>query len=442
MKPMKITCPNYVHTILETLHQAGFQAYIVGGCVRDELLGICPKDYDVTTNARPEQVQALFAHTLPTGLKHGTVTILSDSPVEVTTFRQEKEYSDHRHPDHVAFVDSLKEDLARRDFTINAMAYDPNIGLIDPFGGQQDLQDHIIRAVGDPYQRFHEDALRMLRAHRFAARFHFQIEDQTKQAIETLHADIRYVSVERIRHELVEILEYNPYEIENMTSLLSHWMPELESCRTCPQQTPYHDTNVLHHILRAVRLLKPFDETLAWALLFHDLAKPACHTNTDGIDHFKGHPKASAKIAKRVCADFKMTNHQKKVIPLLVEYHDEKMNDPIRFIRKFRVRMHWSDALLKQLFIVKRCDILAHSAYGRQTITKLERLEAVYQDCTRPMDYSDLAMNGKDIVANTNLSGKDISMALQAGLEYAFDHPEKNHKEDLLHYIETRKTWK
>lgn len=439
---MKILCPDYVKNILDTFHQAGFQAYIVGGCVRDALLNLTPKDYDVTTNAKPEQVQALFERTIPTGIAHGTITILSDQPVEVTTFRQESMYSDHRHPDHVAFVNDLTEDLARRDFTINAMAYDPKTGLIDPFGGQADLKAQRIRAVGNPYQRFQEDALRMLRAHRFAARFHFQIETQTEKAIQQLHEDIQYVSVERVRHEVLEILRSNPYEIENMTLLLSHWMPELESCRTCLQQTPYHDTNVLHHILRAVKLLDPFDETLAWTLLFHDLGKPACHTTKNGIDHFKGHPAKSAEIASRICKEFKMTNTQKKVIPLLVRYHDEKMKDPLAFIRKFRIEKHWSDAWIKQLFIVKYCDIMAHSVYGQQTIKKLETLEDCYQGCDRPMEYSQLAINGKDIVENTNLSGKDIANALQACLEYAFDHPEKNHKTDLFVYIESRYPWK
>ncbi|MDY3036426.1 MAG: HD domain-containing protein [Absicoccus sp.] len=439
---MKILCPNYVKTILDTFHQAGFQAYIVGGCVRDSLLNKVPHDYDVTTNAKPEQVQALFERTIPTGIDHGTITVMSECPVEVTTFRQESMYSDHRHPDHVAFVNDLIEDLARRDFTINAMAYDPILGLVDPFGGQTDLEKHIIRAVGNPYERFHEDALRMLRAHRFAARFHFQIETQTKKAIQQLHKDIQYVSVERVRHEILEILAANPYEIENMTLLLSHWMPELQSCRTCLQQTPYHDTNVLHHILRAIKLLDPFDETLAWTLLFHDLGKPACHTNKNGIDHFKGHPAISAEIACRICKDLKMTNAQQKIIPALVYYHDEKMKDPLAFIRKFRIQKHWSDAWIRQLFIVKHCDIMAHSAYGQQTIKQLEALEIGYETCNRPMDLAHLAIHGKDILENTPLSGKQIADALQACLEYAFDHPEKNHKEDLLLYIESRPAWK
>lgn len=439
---MKIFCPNYVKTILDTLHQAGFQAYMVGGCVRDSLLHKVPHDYDVTTNARPEQVQALFERTIPTGIDHGTITVMSEYPVEVTTFRQESMYSDHRHPDHVAFVNDLIEDLARRDFTINAMAYDPSLGLVDPFGGQTDLEKHIIRAVGDPYERFHEDALRMLRAHRFAARFHFQIEKQTKKAIQQLHKDMQYVSVERVRHEILEILAANPYEIENMTLLLSHWMPELESCRTCLQQTPYHDTNVLHHILRAIKLLDPFDETLAWTLLFHDLGKPACHTHKNGIDHFKGHPAISAEIARRICKDLKMTNAQKKIIPALVSYHDETMKDPLAFIRKFRIKKHWSDAWIRQLFIVKHCDIMAHSVYGQQTIKQLKALETCYETCNRPMDLAHLAIHGKDVLKNTSLSGKQIADALQACLEYAFDHPEKNHKEDLLLYIESRQAWK
>ena len=196
--------PHYITDIIGTLEKAGYEAYVVGGCVRDALLELKPKDYDIATNALPETVLQLFSHTIPTGLKHGTVTVVSEQLVEITTYRTDSQYTDHRHPDAVSFVRSIKEDLARRDFTINAMAYHPQRGLYDPFDGQTDLKNGIIRCVGDPLRRFEEDALRMLRAHRFAARYHFQIEQSTKQAMEQKASLISCVSVERIRKEVID----------------------------------------------------------------------------------------------------------------------------------------------------------------------------------------------------------------------------------------------
>lgn len=431
----RMDLPNYVSNILSSLNDHGFQAFVVGGCVRDALLGIEPSDYDITTNALPDQVETIFSHTIPTGKKHGTITILTDTNmVEVTTYRIEADYQDHRHPNSVQFVDDLVQDLARRDFTINAMAYHPEVGLVDPFGGQSDLEKGLIRAVGDANKRFEEDALRMLRAHRFASRYHFQIEAKTLSAIQACTPYITSISVERIRSELTKILAYNPYEIKNMTQLLSHWMPELEACRTCTQTTPYHDTNVLHHILRACALLPTFDETLAYALLMHDLAKPACKTTKDGKDHFKGHPVLGYTIAKRICHDFKLTNVQKRTIPNLVLYHDEKCSDPLAFIAKMRIERGFDDAFMQQLLLVKYCDIMAHSAYGQRTIVKWKKLKEVYADCQemRPMAITDLAINGRDVFLATNCEKAQIKPILKEILLDCFYHPQKNQSEDLL----------
>ncbi|MBB5182574.1 CCA tRNA nucleotidyltransferase [Catenisphaera adipataccumulans] len=434
--------PQYIRSIIKQLNTAGYQAYVVGGSVRDALLGKKPHDYDVTTDARPEQIINLFDHTAPTGIKHGTVTVLSEQPVEVTTFRTESQYHDHRHPDHVAFVSNLKEDLARRDFTVNAMAYHPQSGLIDPFGGQEDLKKKQIRCVGDPRQRFEEDALRLMRAHRFAAQLDFTIEEETAKAIEECANTICYVSVERIREELFKILRYNAYEIENMTKLLSNWMPELETCKACEQNTPWHNANVLHHILASVTYLNPFDETLALTLLCHDLGKPACKTTVDGIDHFKGHPLVSAQIAKRICRDLKCTRRQQEVIPLLVRYHDVKMKDPLGVVFRFRVQYQWDDERMQQLLEVKRCDLMAHSEFGRRSLRLLDRLKEVYQECLeqRPMTLQELAIDGSD-VSRAGFQGKEIRNVLQNCLEYCFYHPDQNNREFLLPYIE-QDPWK
>lgn len=437
--------PKYILDIIDTLNQNGYEAYVVGGCVRDYLMHKEPHDYDICTQARPEEILNLFDHTIPTGMKHGTISILSETLVEVTTFRTESQYTDHRHPDQVEFVTNIEQDLARRDFTINAMAYHPEKGLVDPYHGQEDLENRMIRCVGNPEERFQEDALRMIRAHRFAATLNFKIEKHTLEAIQYLAPTIEYVSIERIRSELIRILEKNPYEIENMTELLSKWMPELKQCQDCEQNTPWHDANVLHHILKSVTYLIPFDETLAFTLLFHDLGKPMCKNTMNGIDHFKGHPEAGYEISKRICRDLKLTNQQRHDIPLLVKYHDVDMKgkNPLKVIYTLRVQNHWSDDLFKKLIQVKYCDIMAHSVYGRQSLSVLDALKNVYEDClkNRPMELSDLAITGQAVI-QCGFKGKDIQRVLQNCLEYAFYHPEKNEKLALLEYIEEDGLWK
>ncbi|MBP3853060.1 MAG: CCA tRNA nucleotidyltransferase [Erysipelotrichaceae bacterium] len=432
--------PKEIQTILDTIESHGFQAYLVGGCVRDFLLGQTPSDYDVATDAHPQQIMECFDRCIPTGLPHGTVTVLAGQPVEVTTFRQETEYADHRHPNAVHFVSRIQDDLARRDFTINAMAYHPKQGLVDPFGGKEDLETGIIRCVGEARQRFEEDALRLLRAHRFAARFHFQIEEQTAQAMQACQDLIRYVSVERIRQEVMLTLQADPYQLEQMTGLLKPWIPELEACLHCEQNTKYHDTNVLHHTCRALKLLEPYEETLAYVLLIHDLAKPACKTHTDGQDHFKGHPKAGMEIAQRLCREWKLTRQQQKWIPLLVRYHDSRIREKDKFIKDFCIKYHWPDQQIRNLFKVKHCDILAHSPLGQKSIEDLKELEQAYEQAkqTRPLSFGDLAINGQDVVQE-GLQGAEVQLALQDCLEYMFDHPEQNTKEGCLARIRQKK---
>ncbi len=425
--------PEYIIKIMDKFEHSGYQSYVVGGCVRDALLHREPNDYDMTTNAFPEDIERLFTHTIPTGKKHGTITVCMDGHfVEVTTFRQEFDYSDHRHPDRVAFVSDVKEDLTRRDFTVNAMAYSPKTGLLDYFGGQEDMERHLIRCVGDPKQRFEEDALRMLRAFRFAAKLHYTIEPNTLEAIHMHTKLIECVSVERVRSELVQIMRDDPFQIRNMTRLLSKWIPELEACLFCEQNTPWHHANVLDHTLEAISYLEPFDETLAYTLLIHDLAKPQCKTTKNGIDHFKGHPDVGANIAKRICRDFKLTKEQRKIIPLLVKFHDYR-DQPIKMIRFLCIDQGWNQSRMEQLFEVKRCDILAHAKKGRDTLYLLERLKEVYADCLmyRPMTLAQLDISAKDL----DVKGKAIGDYLHACLLYAFDHPDQNKKEILLERV-------
>lgn len=432
--------PQPILRIINTLNQNGYACYVVGGAVRDHLLSRPVSDYDLCTNAHPEEVQLLFPHSIPTGIKHGTITIFEEGmKVECTTFRKEEKYSDHRHPDTVQFVSSLEEDLARRDFTINAIAYHPKEGIIDPMDGLKDINHKKIRAIHDPSRRFQEDALRMIRAHRFAAKLHFQIEEKSVQAIEEQADLIQDVAVERIVKEINEILKEDPFELVNMFSLLDPWIPELRICFQCEQHSPYHTTNVLEHILMAISYLEPFDPVIAWALLLHDLGKPASKTtDAQGQDHFYGHPKKSMIIAKRILDVLKFSNKDKRDIVDLVLYHDDVRKPSLKWLYKYRILLGWDDHKMEQLFQVQFCDIMAHSKKGRERLQLLEQMRSFYQEekNKRPLSLKQLAIKGNEVIEWTGAQGKAIQKVLQACLDYAFYHPQKNTKEDLKNFLE------
>lgn len=425
--------PEAVRKVMQTLQEHGYEAFLVGGCVRDFLLGKKPKDYDIATSARPEQVQNMFAHTVPTGIAHGTVLVVEDGvPVEVTTFRQDGRYEDHRHPDAVHFVSTIEEDLSRRDFTVNAMAWNPARGLIDPFGGQQDLQDKKIRAVGDPDTRFQEDALRMIRAWRFAARLGFDIEETTLQALKRNERLIDDVAVERITPEFEEILRTNPQVIDQMTGLMKKWLPELDLMLHTDQNSPYHYTDVLHHTLDALSQVPVKDPEVLWALLLHDTGKPASKTTDENGDHFKKHPAVSARIARRVVRDLKMNRRMQKDIPDLVLYHDAFYAPKPANLYKVMVERGWDEEKLNRLFAVQTGDILAHTSHER-----MNQLHAFRQYCQqekkrRPFDLKDVRISGDDIVRHTSLKGAQIGAALHQLHKIAFYDPEKNTHEILL----------
>lgn len=442
---MSMKIPRPIQIVIDHLNENGYEAYLVGGCVRDALLQKDCHDYDITTNARPSQIQALFTTTIPTGIAHGTVTIvIEEMMVEVTTYRTESEYKDHRHPDQVQFVNSLQEDLARRDFTINAMAYHPKEGLIDFFHGQEDLAQKKIRCVGNPETRFEEDALRMLRAHRFAAQLGFTIEKQTLKTINDHPEWITYVASERIVKELSKIMRYDPYEIENMTEMMSYFMPELKQAKACEQNSPWHDATVLHHTLRALRLMTPFDETVAFALLFHDLGKMSTKTTVDGRDHFYHHQVESAKLAKTYCEKLKLSNLQKKQIIDLVACHDDSLSATLKNVYRYRIELGFDDSFMKLLMEVKRCDILAHSPLGQKTIQKWKDFDQFYQKCIqeRPLCLKDLCITGKDILEWTSLQGALIQKALNACLQLCFYSPNMNQRAHLQLFVKrNQKEW-
>lgn len=425
--------PSSVKKIIQTLKEAGFQADLVGGCVRDILLGRMPHDFDVTTSAKPDQVLELFDHAIPTGIAHGTITVIEgDEQVEVTTFRSEGEYKDHRHPDSVSFVLSIEEDLARRDFTINAMAWDDQKGLIDPFNGCQDLQDGILRAVRDPFERMNEDALRMFRAFRFAGRYGFEIESKTREAIDALYPLAQDLPVERIVPEVEEILAYSPQILDQMTLLLSPWIPQLDVCLHTEQNSVYHYTDVLHHTLDALSALQDKSPVCLWTLLLHDLGKPAVKKTYDGRDHFKKHEIESAKIVENIVQVLKLPKKMADEIIKLVKLHDTFF-DPVP--ENF-YRLHVTEGLnalqTKHLFAVQYGDIMAHTQHDR-----LKRLQTYAEyDRSRkailPMRISDLEVNGNDLNKKFGITGKAIGDTLQELLHRAILADRETSREEQL----------
>lgn len=427
--------------------KAGYDAYAVGGCVRDSLLGRTPQDWDITTSARPQTVKELFAHTVDTGIRHGTVTVLlCHNGYEVTTYRIDGEYEDGRHPKSVTFTGELKEDLKRRDFTINAMAYNEEEGLIDAFGGRQDLEKGIIRCVGDPKDRFCEDALRMLRAVRFAAQLGFTIEEETGAAIHALSAAIAKVSAERIQMELVKLLvSAHPEEISAAyeLGLTKVFLPEFDRMMETKQHSIHHCYTVGEHTIHTMQKI-PADKVLRLTMLLHDVAKPLCMTeDEEGWNHFKGHPQEGAKIAGEILRRLKFDNDTRTKVCHLIRYHDDRPALNPRNVRRAMSRIGAEN--MQDLFAVKRADTFGQSDYRReeklQYITDYETLFHEIQKNEQCVTKKDLAVDGRDLIAIGMQPGKEIGRMLDTLLEYVLDDPALNTKEklsELAHKLDSR----
>ena len=323
---MRLQLPAAVNMIIDVLQAHGYEGFAVGGCVRDSVLNRTPDDWDITTSATPYQVKELFSKTVDTGLQHGTVTVMVHGVgYEVTTYRIDGEYEDGRHPKEVQFTSNLTEDLKRRDFTINAMAYSKDRGLIDEFGGMNDLQRKIIRCVGDPWQRFGEDALRILRAVRFAAQLGFEIEENTKKAIVELAPTLSKISAERIQTETVKLLMSDRPEMWRSVydlGITRIIMPEFDAIMETPQNTPHHMYNVGEHTLKALSLTEK-DRILRLTMLLHDIGKASMRTtDANGVDHFKGHGPAGKEIAKKILRRLKFDNDTIAQVTHLIYWHD------------------------------------------------------------------------------------------------------------------------
>ena len=443
---MKIALPEKVSFIINTLMRAGYEAYAVGGCVRDVMLNRTPMDWDITTSAKPHEVKQLFGHTIDTGILHGTVTVmLEQEGFEVTTYRIDGEYEDARHPKEVSFTSDLLEDLKRRDFTINAMAYNDAQGLVDAFDGVGDLKRGIIRCVGRATERFSEDALRMLRAVRFSAQLGFVLEEETRAAIVELAPNIAKVSAERIQMELVKLLTSNhPEEICTAyeTGLTAVFLPEFDRMMETAQNNPHHCYTVGEHTLMALQGVEA-DKVLRLTMLLHDVAKPVCHTTDEnGIDHFYGHPQKGSEMARMILRRLKFDNDTTDRVSALVRWHDDNPELSPESVRRAISRIGLER--YPALFAVKRADTLAQSTYCREEkLTYLDAYEALYHEVMEKqqcLTIKQLAVTGSDLIEAGMQPGKEIGSVLKQLLELVLEAPELNTKEKLLKQVHNLRT--
>ena len=435
---MSILIPQKVQFILDTLQKQKHQAFVVGGCVRDSILGKAPGDWDIATDAVPKEIKQLFSKTIDTGIKHGTVTIILDgSSYEVTTYRVDGEYLDFRKPESVTFTSSIEEDLSRRDLTINAIAYNPLMGIVDPFGGIVDIEAGIIRTVGDPDKRFREDALRMLRAVRFSAQLGFTIDESTLKSIEKNCQLIENISSERIRDELTKILlSDNPFCFSLLmdTKLIKYTLPEFEPCFHTVQNNPYHAYDVAMHTLHSAANIEK-NRVLRWAMLFHDIGKPGMKsTDEKGIDHFYNHQQLSAKLSKTAMLRLRFDNKSMDRILLLVRCHDMQVKTEYKSVRKAMFKV--GEEVFEDLLKVMEADKKAQNPKLLQERTeKFKRLWEIYRDirekgqCT---SLKSLAVNGDDLLALGIKPGKKMKELLNNLLEKVIEEPQLNNRETLL----------
>lgn len=435
---MQIQLPAKVHKIIDTLETAGYEAYAVGGCVRDSILGRKPDDWDITTSAKPEETKSLFPRTIDTGIRHGTVTVMLDKEgFEVTTYRIDGDYEDGRHPNNVTFTTSLEEDLRRRDFTINAMAYNESRGLVDLYGGLADMEAGVIRCVGDARERFTEDALRMMRAIRFSAQLGYRIDEDTQAAITALAPNLQKISAERIRTELVKLV-VSPHpdhlRIAYETGITSQILPELDLCMETPQNNPHHCYTVGEHILHSMLAVEA-DKVLRLGMLFHDIGKPQTMTvDEEGITHNKNHPAVGAEMTREILRRLKFDNDTTDKVTKLVLYHDQEIAATKAGVRRALNRM--GGEIFAMMFAVRRADMGAQSDYQReekmQSLAYIERLYREVKEQGDAVSLKDLAITGSDLIAQGMKPGKQVGAVLQELLNRVLEDPSCNTQEKLL----------
>lgn len=469
---MNMNLPVAVAGIIERLEELGHEAFAVGGCVRDTILGREPEDWDITTSAKPMEIKKAFARTIDTGIQHGTVTVMIDHVgYEVTTYRIDGEYEDNRHPAQVEFTTNLCRDLERRDFTINAMAYNKSQGLVDEFDGIGDLERGVIRCVGDPDRRFDEDALRMLRAVRFSGQLGFAIEKNTRRAIVERAHHLEHISAERIRVELTKLLvskDAGQLREAVATGMTKIFLPELDRIMPVEQKNPHHIATVGEHSIHSIEMMncffgKIFRQQAEWenvpekvrclgeelaagcsekehtalcmTMLLHDVAKPDCMTvDEEGIGHFYGHPRMGEKTAGRILRRLTFDNETTDLVKRLIRWHDDRIEPSLKAVRKAAAKR--GRDIMPLLFLVRFADILAQNP--EEAETKLEEVLAVkkvYQEVLEteaPLSLKELAVTGRDLMELGMEPGPQIGEILKMLLEEVLEEPERNIRETLL----------
>ena len=435
---MEIKMPYEVETAISSLEEKGFEAYIVGGCVRDCIMGKTPADWDITTSALPEEIESVFKDykTILTGAKHGTVTVIINSfHLEITTFRTDGSYSDSRHPDYVLFTKSLKEDLARRDFTMNALAYNPKTGIVDYFGGISDIENMIIRCVGDSDTRFSEDALRIMRAIRFASVLSFTIEEKTRLSIHKNAFLLDNIAKERIAIEFNKLLlgDYVEKILHEYKDIIAIFIPEILPCFDFDQRNFHHHLDVWRHIVLAVAS-SPKLIYVRLAMLFHDIAKPSClRFDSRGIGHFSGHQQKGAEIAETVLKRLKYDTATIKIVTFLVRYHDTPLPADKIEIKKWL--MKYQKTLVQLLYEVKIADNLSKNRNFPARLVEAKEGRAILRKIIKNdecFSLSQLDIKGDDLIKVGFPKNPEIGDILDRLLLAVIEEKCENKKQELL----------
>lgn len=435
-----IDIPDGANLLIHTLQDNGHSAYVVGGCVRDSILGREPHDWDICTSATPEQMLEVFKgrRVIETGLQHGTITVVVDKiPYEITTYRIDGDYSDNRRPDSVTFTDNLIEDLKRRDFTINAMAYNDTQGLVDPFGGTDDIKYGKIQCVGSAKDRFNEDALRILRAIRFASQLEFSIEPETDWQIHQLYKNLENISVERINSEFCKIASFDNFCVELLLykDVFSLFIPELKDMIDFPQNNPWHIYDVFNHTVHAVAECESKDLITRLAVFFHDFGKPHSYQDgEDGIRHFKGHAKVSAEMTDNIMKRLRFDNDTRNKVVELVQYHDATFSAGKKYVKKWLNKI--GEEQFRRLLKLKEADNKAQNLErSNERIGELYEIESLIDEVLKEQEcfsLKDLAVKGKDLINIGYKPGRALGAALRGLLDCVISEEVENNKVELL----------
>ncbi len=441
---LDITLPTPVARALSVLEACGYEGYAVGGCVRDSLIDRTPNDWDITTNATPEQMKACFHdfRVIETGIRHGTLTVIIDGvQLEITTYRNDGEYLDNRHPVQVTFSEKIEDDLSRRDFTVNAMAYHPEKGLVDLFGGRADLKAGIIRCVGDAQTRFEEDGLRILRAIRFASVLNFEIDEDTARAIHNCRNLLAGIAAERIREEFCKLICGSGAVriLRDYIDVVAVFLPELDRCVGFEQNTKYHCYDVFEHTLHALELYRGNDLITALGILLHDIGKPLCYTEDEQGGHFKGHAPMGVEITREVLGRLRFDNETIRRMELLIEWHDIPLSAEKKRVKRLMQKL--TDADILRLLEIKRCDRLAHAVDYQELPPELAVIPSVMEEIRAEdacLSLRTLAVSGDDLMALGIPRGKQIGEMLQSLLDDVIEERLPNEKNALLQAAKKR----